>query len=450
MAVAKYLYSASDLSYIATANCTSTMKLNNRYILAAVSVLVVAVMIYTFSEIVSYILVAWVLSMIGAPVVKFLRKYLGKNLAAGITLGLFALLFTLLIWIFIPPLSVQARNLAGIDYTKVINSLEEPISDWESWLSDKGLMALPTQEELVESLPSQNQFVHTELVDIDSLLATKATGKDSIGNQNITLLIKIDGSNMDNALVADSGSVTTDEDSFFERLRKNLYTFLDPTRIPKLFSSIIGTLGSFIVGLFSVLFIAFFFLKEQGLFNNIVSSIIPDEYEAQSVQAITQTSELLIRYFTGVLGQMTTITIFVSILLSILGVKNALLIGFFAALMNVIPYVGPIIGAGFAIIITISSNIGVSFYDEMVPLMLKVLAVFGIMQMLDNFILQPNIFSKSVKAHPLEIFIIVLVGAKLGGIGGMVLAIPVYTVLRVIGKVFLSEFKVVQRITKGL
>ena len=64
--------------------------------------------------------------------------------------------------------------------------------------------------------------------------------------------------------------------------------------------------------------------------------------------------------------------------------------------------------------------------------------------------LQPNIFSKSVKAHPLEIFIVVLMGAKIGGVTGMILAIPGYTVIRVLAKVFLSEFKVVQRITKGL
>jgi len=73
-----------------------------------------------------------------------------------------------------------------------------------------------------------------------------------------------------------------------------------------------------------------------------------------------------------------------------------------------------------------------------------------VMQLLDNFILQPNIFSKSVKAHPLEIFIVVLMGAKIGGIIGMVVAIPIYTVLRVLAKVFLSEFKVVQSITKGI
>ena len=101
---------------------------------------------------------------------------------------------------------------------------------------------------------------------------------------------------------------------------------------------------------------------------------------------------------------------------------------------------------------TISSTIEMSpdFYTETLPLILKVVGVFLTMQMLDNFLLQPFIFSNSVKAHPLEIFIIILVGAKLGGITGMILAIPAYTVIRVIAKIFLSEFRIVQQITGGL
>ena len=67
--------------------------------------------------------------------------------------------------------------------------------------------------------------------------------------------------------------------------------------------------------------------------------------------------------------------------------------------------------------------------------------------MLDNFILQPFIFSNSVRAHPLEIFIVILMGATVNGVLGMVLAIPTYTVLRVLASVFFSEFKIVKSIT---
>ena len=161
-------------------------------------------------------------------------------------------------------------------------------------------------------------------------------------------------------------------------------------------------------------------------------------------------TEMLSRYFTGILIQISLITIFVSIGLSILGVKNALLIAIFAALINVIPYLGPLIGAAFGVLITISSNLDLSFYSEMLPLIGKVVFVFGCMQMLDNFLLQPFIFSNSVKAHPLEIFLIILVGAQLAGIPGMILAIPTYTVVRVIAKIFLSKYRLVKKITEKM
>jgi len=226
--------------------------------------------------------------------------------------------------------------------------------------------------------------------------------------------------------------------------------WFEPSAIGTFFSGLIAAAGNIVLSLFSIIFITFFFLKEQGLFVNFLVALAPDGYDNQIRRAIQEISRMLTRYFGGIIIQITVITLFVSILLGLLGIKNALFIGFFAALINVIPYVGPIIGATFGVIITISSNLDVEFYSEMVPMLLTVVAVFGGMQMLDNFILQPYIFSNSVMAHPLEIFIIILMGAQLGGIGGMILAIPVYTVLRVIGKVFLNKFRLVQKITEGM
>ena len=217
-----------------------------------------------------------------------------------------------------------------------------------------------------------------------------------------------------------------------------------------MFGDFLSAFGNVMVGVFSIFFIGFFFLREQGLFDNILTSMVPTGYEQQTKQAVDETSKLLIRYFVGILIQVTIITVIVGSSLTILGVKNALLIGFFAGIMNVIPYIGPIIAAGVGVMITLSSNMELSFYDEMVPLLTKVIVVFIITRLIDDIILQPNIFSKSVKAHPLEIFIIVLVGAKVGGILGMVLAIPFYTAFRVIGKVFLSEFKVIQKLTRNM
>ena len=429
-------------------------KFDLRYFLAIIPIIIVGWLLFVFSDIVTYVLIGWVISMIGAPVVVFLRKYLGKNLAAGITLSGFILILVILMWIFIPPISKQARQFAGIDYSQLIKNLEEPIGDWEKWMEDKGLIHINLESSNLELEPKK-EFIHTELIDIDSLLSEKYSDDTLIRNENITLLIKIDGSGLKNNSIKKGEN--SERITFFDQAKNNLYEFLDPSLIPKFFTSIVGTLGNFVVGLMSVFFIAFFFLREQGLFNTMVAGVVPDKHEKKVIQAINESSTMLIRYFIGMLSQITIITIFVTIALSILGVKNALLIGFFAALMNIIPYVGPIIGAVFAAVITISSNLGMPFYPvdgidqaTLLPLLTKVFVVFGIMQVLDNFILQPNIFSKSVKAHPLEIFLIVLIGANIGGILGMVLAIPAYTVVRVIAKVFLSEFKVVQSLTKGL
>ncbi|MBK9734970.1 MAG: AI-2E family transporter [Saprospiraceae bacterium] len=238
-----------------------------------------------------------------------------------------------------------------------------------------------------------------------------------------------------------------EEKNFFDLLKHNINTYMDPGKIQSIFSSTLSAFGNILVGAFSIFFIGFFFLREQGLFVNILTTMVPVEYEIQTSQAVDETSKLLIRYFIGILFQGIIITVIISVSLTILGVKNALLIGFFAGVMNVIPYIGPIIATGVGLMITLSSNMDLSFYTQMLPLLTKVTIIFIITRLIDDIIIQPNIFSKSVKAHPLEIFIVVMVGAKVGGVLGMVLAIPFYTAFRVIGKVFLSEFKVIKKLT---
>jgi predicted PurR-regulated permease PerM len=358
------------------------------------------------------------------------------------TLGVFVLGFFLLGYIFIPALFHQARNLAEVDYDGIVSSLEEPINDWEDWLIRRGLIEnynLPVVP--VTEAPEVEEDVVSHYIELDSM----TSGYDTMIAPVIHLMVHVDHH--------DAPVVTPEVEphkTFFDITKDHLVRVFDPSIIPSLISSVVGKLGNVLLGIMSVFFIAFFFLREQGLFNNMISSAVSNQYEDKTHNAIEQSTELLVRYFIGVLLQITVVTVFVSLLLSIFGIKNALLIGFFAALMNVIPYLGPIIGATFGVIITVSSNLDVPFYDVLLPMLVKVMLVFMIMQLLDNFILQPTIFSKSVKAHPLEIFLVILVAAEIGGVVGMVLAIPVYTVLRVIGKVFLSEFKMVQKITQGL
>ena len=222
------------------------------------------------------------------------------------------------------------------------------------------------------------------------------------------------------------------------------------TDVKSIFNSAIGILGNSLIALFSILFITFFFLKEKKLYNNLLLALTPESKSKQINNVIKNTKQLLSRYFIGIILQISIITIVVSTGLSILGIKNAVLIGFLAGIINVIPYIGPIIGAIIGVVIGISTNLDLDFYTQIIPLSLKICLVFAIMQMLDNFVLQPLIFSNSVKAHPLEIFIIVISAGTLWGVLGMIIAIPFYTLFRVIAKEFLSEFKLVQQLTKNI
>ena len=423
------------------------MKFNTRYLIASISLLIVGAVLYYFSEIVTYILIAWIISMIGAPIVVFLRKYLGKNIAALITLGLFLIGCMVLIWTFIPPLVNQVENLSKVDYNRVVTALEEPIKDWEKWLIKKKLMIESDTTLSTQKINQSAEEIGTPIYEIkvDSVL----NSENEADSKSISINIYLPENQKVQPLQDTLGSEKSGED-FFTILKSNINNYINPEKIRMMLGDSLTAFGDIMIGLFSIFFIGFFFLREQGLFDKILTSMVPSRYEQQTKQAVDETSRLLIRYFIGILIQVTIITLIVSLSLMLMGVKNALLIGFFAGIMNVIPYIGPLVATALGVMITLSSNMELSFYDEMIPLIVKVLLVFMVTRLIDDIILQPNIFSKSVKAHPLEIFIIVLVGAKVGGILGMVLAIPFYTAFRVIGKVFLSEFRVIQQLTKNM
>lgn len=421
------------------------MKFDKKYLIAIFPILVLGIFFIYFQDIVAYLVLGWVVSMIGAPLMRFFLKFFGRNSSAMLTLTSFLLVIALVMYLIVPRLLQQARNLTNVDYNKLIYSLEEPINDWNDWLVKRGLLEeIKTDSVEVVELPKEEKPL-ISVIPLDSLLAEKDTLNEY---PDIAVVIQIDNTGHDNHLDVDP--FVDSNKTFFDKVKENILEFINPSRIQAIFGTVIGFFGNIMIAFLSIIFVAFFFLREQGLFGQIVSTIAPTKFEAQSVHALDESSNLLIRYFIGVTVQISLITLFVSVFLSILGIKNALLIGFMAALMNVIPYIGPLLGAALAAIITISSNLEVGFYSTLLPMLFKVALVFVIMQLLDNFLLQPIIFGKSVKAHPLEIFVVVLMGAKMGGILGMVLAIPVYTILRVAAKVFMSEFKIVQQITKSI
>lgn len=203
-------------------------------------------------------------------------------------------------------------------------------------------------------------------------------------------------------------------------------------------------------GTFVVLFMAFFFMKDEHLIYNIILLLTPPKHIEVIKEILRDTKRLLTKYFVGILLDMFFVALLTTVSLSVLGVKNCLLIGMFAGLMNVIPYVGPLIGAAFGILIGVTSNLELEFYTQLMPLIYKIAITFVVIQLIDAIIFQPLVISNIVKAHPLEIFIVILIAGTLAGIGGMIIAVPVYTILRIIAKEFLNNFRIVQKLTAEL
>jgi len=360
----------------------------NRNFLWLLGLAVLVAIVYYFSTIVTYILIAWVLSMLGRPIMFFYRRYLrvgrfglSKTVAALLTIITFYGLVTGLLFIFVPTIVEQARHLAGVDYYALGEKLRGPFAWLDLQLHNLGMLH-PTES-----------------------LATKT--QEIIG------------------------------------------TWIRPALLGDFLGSFLATAGSMIAALVSITFILFFFLKDNRLFLEMLCALVPNELEPKVRHAADGSSTVLTRYFGAFVIQILVFSLMVAAALWLLGVPNALLIGAFGGILNIIPYIGPILGIAFGWFITLSSNLEMDF-ALVWPMLTIVATVFIVAHLIDSNLLSLLIFSKSVQAHPLEIFLVTLIAARLGGILGMVLGIPVYTVLRVIAYTFFYEFKVVQRLTEHL
>ena len=231
---------------------------------------------------------------------------------------------------------------------------------------------------------------------------------------------------------------------------KNADIFSNFKAIPNILNSVVGAFGSFSVGLFSILFITFFFMKDSQLLKRGLLTLTPKGTEKRLYNSIEKINDLLSRYFLGLVLQILILFVIYTIVLLIFGISNAVVIAFLCALLNIIPYVGPLISAVLMLILSMTSNLGQDFQTEILPTTIYVMVGYFIAQIIDNFISQPKIFSQATKAHPLEIFLVIIIGGLLMGAIGMIIAVPTYTVLKVILKEFLSENKVVKSLTKNI
>ena len=367
------------------------MKISVKSVAAFLSVLLLLFLAWYFRNIVAYILISGVLSIMGRPLVELLCKIRIKKfkfpraLSALITLLVIWGLVFLFLWVFVPLVTRQINYFSTIDSAKIVQLVEEPLVRLETFLRT-----------------------------FSSELSNDITIREY-------LMQKISG-----------------------ELNVNL--------LQNFIGSAFGIVGNVVITIFALSFITFFFLKDQHLFYESILMWIPDKHTEAFTRALNSISHLLTRYFVGILCQSTCIMIIITTGMTIVGIEfqQALVMGLIIGVLNVIPYLGPWIGFFIVLIMGVGSHINMDFQTVVWPLMVYMAIVVAITQVIDNIFFQPIIYSSSVKAHPLEIFVVVLAFGSFAGIGGMILGIPSYTVLRVLAKEFFNNFKAVQKITSSL
>ena len=230
----------------------------------------------------------------------------------------------------------------------------------------------------------------------------------------------------------------------------NLFSKIDYSIIPNFLNAIIGGFGSFSIALFSIIFISFFLLIDSKLLEQGILTFVTDRNEDGTKRSLNEIKNLLSRYFVGLVLQISILFVIYTAILLTFGVNNAVVIAFLCALLNLIPFIGPMIGLVLMVFLTMTSFIGSDFQTVILPKTIFVMIGFLIGQLIDNFFSQPIIFSKSVKSHPLEIFLVISIAGILFGIVGLIVAIPLYTSIKVILKEFLSNNDIVKKLTKNL
>ena len=363
-----------------------------KYILIAAGAAIILGLCWFFRDIIAYILAAVVVSLIAKPLVKAMKKVSikGKHapdwLLAALALILVLACFLTFAYIVVPIAGGIIKNISLGNIETSLKSIAGPLADLNTFLT--------------QTFPRLGEDFRIEVAVVQEM-------------QHMLNLSQ--------------------------------------------FSSLIGSAASFFtslaIGLFSVVFISFFFIKDDGLFTEIVCALVPDKHEETTEKALSDIGHLLSRYFIGVLLEVIGVALINFLGLSLiarLGVNAALGIAVITGILNVIPYVGPLIGVVTGTILGLIIK-----YSSLVPLGLDVgflaftailIAILFFTQLVDNFVYQPLIYSTSIKAKPLEIFIVLLMVGYIGGPLAMIIAIPSYTVVRVIAFRFFGHIKAIKRL----
>ncbi|HKK45383.1 MAG TPA: AI-2E family transporter [Balneolaceae bacterium] len=198
----------------------------------------------------------------------------------------------------------------------------------------------------------------------------------------------------------------------------------DVGELPSALSNIIGIFTNIFSATLIIPFATFFFLKDGTKIRRDILQLVPNKYFETTLSLIDKIETRLGVYFRSVMLQSFIVAFTSWVGLTVVGLNNALSVGIAVGIANSIPYFGPIIGYILSIIVSI---IEVGNFSLVIPCMLAILMV----QMLDNLVLQPLIFSRSADMHPVAILFIIMIGAETAGILGMLIAIPIATIIKI-------------------
>lgn len=167
--------------------------------------------------------------------------------------------------------------------------------------------------------------------------------------------------------------------------------------------------------------LVFYFLKDYHKIKKYFKRFIPKKYRPLMSQLIESVDDRLGSYIRGQLLVSALVSLFTLIVFHLLGVKYALLLAIIMGVTNIIPYFGPIIGAIPAVAITITVSTKLAIF--------VIITVF-VIQIIESNFMSPYIVGKSMNIHPIAIIFVLLLGGKLFGIIGMIIAVPVLTILK--------------------
>ena len=215
------------------------------------------------------------------------------------------------------------------------------------------------------------------------------------------------------------------EGSVIEGVRSISSTLFQEQRFTAMVESVFNVFTDIFYAILVIPFVTFFFLRDATKISNAALRLVPNRYFEVTLSIIEKIETRLGRYIRGLLLQCTAVALIAtSLLLLFTDMRYTLVVGIFTGVANTIPYFGPFMGVIAGSIVTIADTGGFT----MIP---GLLVAMGLTQIVDNIVIQPLIFSNAAKTHPLVILFVVLIGAQLAGIVGMLIAIPVTTTILV-------------------